>query len=109
MQQLKKYGILFILIVTIATYLTSLEHGFTHLDDYEQVVENPNIRAVNASSIKAIFSSTSVGMYQPLTTFFYALTYTFLGKEAYNFHVLSLLFHSGRLARYWEKLSGNDC
>lgn len=93
MNWLKKYGLLFVLFLTAVVYIPSLSNGFTHLDDYVQVVNNGNIKSFGFANLTAIFSSTSVGMYQPLTTLLYALTYQFFGSQAFGFHFLSLLFH----------------
>src|SRR5690554_33731 len=94
MQWIKKHVfLLVILLLTVGTYFSSLSNDFTHLDDYVHVVKNPNIRSLNIGQVNAIFSSTTVGMYQPVSTLFYAICYNFLGKEAVNFHCLSLFFH----------------
>ena len=82
-----------LLISCFATYYSSLNYNFTHLDDYVQVVDNTNIRSIELSSIKKIFSSTSVGMYQPVSTLFYALSYQFFQLNPFGYHLLSLIFH----------------
>jgi len=87
--------LLFALIVfaTIIAYFHSLDHPFTYLDDHEQVVENTNLRALDLPHLKAIYSSTSVGMYQPLSTTIYAVVYALGGLDARFYHWTSLLFH----------------
>lgn len=82
-----------LIIGLVFIYKTSLHFDFTHWDDYEQVVENQNVNNFSIEKVIEIFSSTSVGMYQPITTFFYALTYKVEGPNAFNFHLISLLFH----------------
>lgn len=90
---LSKYGLLLVLLLSVIVYSQGLNHDFTHLDDQVQVVENNNIKRLSWKNVKAIFSSTSVGMYQPISTIFYAITYQFNGSNPFNFHLLSLLFH----------------
>ncbi|MEX2379508.1 MAG: tetratricopeptide repeat protein [Vicingaceae bacterium] len=89
----KKYGLLFIFLLSLIAFFPGLNNEFTHLDDQVQVVENSTIQKLDWTNIRAIFSSTSVGMYQPLSSLLYAITYQFNGADAFNFHLLSLLFH----------------
>lgn len=90
---LSKYGLLLVLLLSVIAFSEGLKHDFTHLDDQVQVVENNNIKNLSWEKFKAIFSSTSVGMYQPISTLFYAITYQFDGANPFNFHLLSLIFH----------------
>lgn len=89
----KIWLLLGILLTTILSYWSALDHPFTFLDDQQQVVQNPNIRSLSLSSLKAIFSSTSVGMYQPITTLIYALIFSIAELEPFAYHFTSLLFH----------------
>jgi tetratricopeptide (TPR) repeat protein len=84
---------LLVLLGLVFIYKNSLNYDFTHWDDYDQVVENQNIFDLSFSKTAEIFSSTSVGMYQPITTFFYAIIYKISGPDAFNFHLASLVFH----------------
>jgi Tfp pilus assembly protein PilF len=91
-----KHNILFFLAllgVLLLIYFDSFQHPFTFLDDQVQVVENPNIRSLHLKSIVAIFNSTSVGMYQPLTTLCFALIYGLLGSGPFGFHLFSFGIH----------------
>lgn len=85
------YGLLVIGLFSI--YFSSLHHNFTYLDDHVQVVENTSIRSLDVESIIDIFSRTTVGMYQPVTTFFNAIIYQFFGLNAFYYHFSSLIFH----------------
>jgi len=82
-----------ICLATIISYFSSIENSFTYLDDQVQVVNNPNIKELNGKSITAIFSSTSVGMYQPVTSFIYAVVYQLSGLDPTGYHLASLLVH----------------
>ncbi len=79
--------------VVFFTYQDSFDHDFTHLDDQVQVVNNPHIQSLDFANIKAIFSSTSVGMYQPFTTLVYAIIYQFSGLNPWGYHFTAFLFH----------------
>jgi len=82
----------FILLLGLS-YYQSIHFDFTRLDDYEQVVNNSNIRSLNFSKLSAIFQSTSVGMYQPFTTLIYAIIYSVFGLNPIAYHLTSLVFH----------------
>lgn len=93
---LKKSNFLFLFaigIAILATYFSSFENAFTYLDDQVQVVNNSTIKQLSAENVKAIFSSTSVGMYQPMTTLIYAVIYQLNGLSPFAFHFASALFH----------------
>jgi tetratricopeptide (TPR) repeat protein len=83
----------FIALTTIFAYFHALDNPFTYLDDQEQVVNNPNIQKLSLEHLKAIFSSTSVGMYQPISTLGYALVYALGGLEPSAYHWASVLLH----------------
>lgn len=95
LSQKKLTTALFIIIasIAIATYFSSFSNGFTHFDDHIQVTENQDIINLNWQKIKTIFSSTYVGMYQPFSTFIYALLIGFFGMKAEVFHFFSFLLH----------------
>ncbi len=91
-----KQHLIFLLSLAICIILThslSLEHGFTYLDDQVQVVNNSDIQHLDGKSLRSIFSSTSVGMYQPVTTLFYAMIYQLNGLNPIGYHLASILFH----------------
>ena len=82
-----------IAIIACVLYLPNINNSFTFLDDHVQVVENPFIKSLDFQSVKGIFSSFFVGMYQPVTTLFYTITFALFGLNPSAFHLLSLLFH----------------
>lgn len=82
-----------ICLATIGIFKLSLSYNFTYLDDQVQIVNNLTIRELSLDKLSEIFSSTSVGMYQPISTFFYAITFAFAGLNPTSFHLLSLVFH----------------
>lgn len=84
---------LYWIIAGVCVYSTSLFHPFTHLDDYEQVVNNTIVNSGNWSGFVDIFSSSVVGMYQPLTTTFFKLIYNLGDGSPVIFHIFSLLLH----------------
>lgn len=81
------------IICSIAVYHSGLFFQFTYLDDYVQVVDNPSIKALDFSSIQQIFTTTTVGMYQPMTTLFYAVIYSIAEHNPFAYHLSSLIIH----------------
>lgn len=91
-----KQRIIFFILLSCAlllVYIPSLQNDFTYLDDQVQIVNNSTIKSLTVGNLGQIFSSTSVGMYQPLTTTLYALIYQFFELNAMGYHFASLLFH----------------
>lgn len=84
---------LYWIIAGVCIYSTSIFHPFTHLDDYEQIVNNTIVNSGNWSGFVDIFSSSVVGMYQPLTTTFFKLIYNLGDGSPVIFHIFSLLLH----------------
>lgn len=82
-----------ILTICILCYNNSLSNTFSNLDDQVQVTENPDIRDLDFKSIADIFSSSYVGMYQPITTFCYAVIYNSWKLTPFAYHAFSLLLH----------------
>lgn len=81
-------------LLATGIYFGSLQHGFTAIDDGGQVLENPFVQSLNWNNIKGMFTSETVGMYQPLTTLLFALVHAAFGHDsAAPYHVLSLLLH----------------
>lgn len=85
--------LILVFVFALVAYIPTFINGFTNWDDIDQVTGNPDIQTLNFAALKKIFTSFYVGMYQPLTTFFFSLIYT-LGKlNAIWYHSWSLLLH----------------
>lgn len=91
----RRYSLYFVIlfVANVLCYIGSVNQGFTYLDDHVQVVENPYIQSFGLTNLKTLFSSSVVGMYQPITSSLYALVIGLFSKDALYFHLLSLLFH----------------
>ena len=93
-------------------YASSLQYGFTAIDDGGQVLENPFVQSLDWESIKGMFTSATVGMYQPLTTLLFALINAVFGHDsAVPFHLFSLLLHAvnaGLVHRVGQRLLQHD-
>lgn len=83
----------FILVVTFLVFSPVLKCDFVNWDDDVNVTINPNVRELNAASIKDIFSHTVIGGYTPLTTLSFAVENQFFGIKPGVFHFNNLLLH----------------
>ena len=84
---------LFFTLLLFAVYRQAIQFDFTHLDDYEQLVNKSEIKSVNYTNLKSIFQSTTVGMYQPLSSTIYMIIYAAFGLNPEAYHLTALLFH----------------
>ena len=92
----KLHYFIFLVPVLVFAYLVFsgvTSHEFLNWDDQLQVVSNPDIDTLNFPSVKKIFSSTYVGMYQPVTTISFAIDNALYGKDSFGFHLTSLILH----------------
>jgi Tfp pilus assembly protein PilF len=85
--------VLCILLITAAIYFKSVHFDFINWDDDRQVYENADIRSLSIESVKKIFSTYYLKMYQPLTTLSYALEYKINGADPGIYHLHNLILH----------------
>ena len=99
-------------LLAIGIYASSLQYGFTAIDDGGQVLENPFVQTLNRESLVGMFTNATVGMYQPLTTLLFALINSVFGHDsATPFHLFSLLLHAVNAAlvyRVGQRLLQHD-
>lgn len=83
-----------IIVVTIViAYSNVFTASFMAWDDAEYVLNNPDIRAINGTTIKAWFTSFYVGNYHPLTMLSYAIDYAIGGTKPFIYHFSGILLH----------------
>lgn len=85
---------LIILAVGATVYYRVFHFQFLPLwDDAGHVLNVYEIRFLNWQNLIKIFSTSYVGMYQPITTLTYALDYQIWGLSSSGFHLTNLLLH----------------
>ncbi|MFA5259600.1 MAG: tetratricopeptide repeat protein [Candidatus Omnitrophota bacterium] len=84
--------LLFIFIVWLFAPAMSFE--FVNWDDPEHLLDNPAVRTLNFENIRAIFSSTVVKTYIPLTTLSFMVEYHFFGERPFVFHLTNIILHA---------------
>lgn len=82
-----------LILISISVYWPALKGSFLTWDDIEQVTNNKDITNLNLFTIKKIFSSFYLDMYQPLATLSYALEYKIFGANPFYFHLDNLIIH----------------
>ncbi|MEZ4684638.1 MAG: hypothetical protein R3B47_00770 [Bacteroidia bacterium] len=83
-----------ILILTLAVFLPSLNHGFVNWDDPTAVQENPLIQqGLSMEMVKTAFSGYTLALYYPVTQLSYALDVSLFGMDPGAFHRTNLFIH----------------
>ncbi len=82
-----------ILVATAILYSPAMNHPFTNWDDDRQVTGNADIRDLSLAGIRKIFTSTTVSLYQPLTSLVYALEYRVAGLDPRVYHGVCVFVH----------------
>src|SRR5262249_18514364 len=88
-------------VIAFAAYSNSFSNGFA-LDANTLILKDPRIRELTAENFRQIFqndywwSTYTLGVYRPLTTFTYLLNWTVLGgaDSATGYHVVNFLLHA---------------
>jgi hypothetical protein len=90
----RKYLYLVLIIPILILYFNSFQYDFIAIDDGGQVLENTKLHRLSFGNLIEIFSSATVGMYQPLTSLCFAFIIALFGfKTAFTFHIFSFLLH----------------
>ncbi|MEI6378244.1 MAG: tetratricopeptide repeat protein [Candidatus Falkowbacteria bacterium] len=86
-------GLALLLLAVFLVYYPSLRNNFIYWDDYPQIINNPAAHSLGLPQLNRIFGTQIVGMYQPLSSLYYALIYQLGGANALVFHSASLALH----------------
>jgi len=98
--EVKKIGVLILLIFLLSiVYFNSLENGF-HFDDYHHIVDNPHLK--NIKNIPSFFLDTTKfsktgwqNHYRPLLLVTHTINYAIGGLNPIGYHLVNLSFHVG--------------
>jgi tetratricopeptide (TPR) repeat protein len=81
------------LAITFLAFLPSLSNQFVNWDDNLNVYENKSIETLDLAHVKAIFTNTVIGGYNPLTILTFAIERHFVGLSPKLYHIDNLLLH----------------
>jgi protein O-mannosyl-transferase len=84
-------GILVIAVLT--TFSPAFNNGFVNWDDDVNVYDNPNIDSLTATSVRAIFTTSVIGGYNPLPILTFAVEKHFFGLDPFIYHFDNILLH----------------
>jgi tetratricopeptide (TPR) repeat protein len=82
--------ILALLVITFLVFSPSLKNEFVNWDDDRNVYENPLVPTLN---VKAIFTQTVIGTYNPLNVLSYAIEHKMFGMNPKMMHLTNILLH----------------
>src|SRR5262245_40297489 len=85
--------LILVLAVTFVVFLPSLSNDFVNWDDDINVYENKNIQGFDWPHVQAIFASTVIGGYNPLSILTFAIEKHFFGLNPRAFHIDNLALH----------------
>jgi protein O-mannosyl-transferase len=88
--------ILVCVFATLLVYLPSLTNGFiVNWDDGGYIHEHELVHSITWHNFITIFNPSTFykGNYHPLTTFLYAIQYSFAGLNPFLYHLVNLIFH----------------
>ncbi|MFN0213419.1 MAG: tetratricopeptide repeat protein [Saprospiraceae bacterium] len=95
-------------LAAIAVYAASVSNGFVFFDDDKAILYN---KALQNPSLLKFFKGENLGMYAPFSWMAYWLGQGISGKEAWGYHLLSLLLHALNAAMVFsilKRLTGKD-
>ncbi len=82
-----------VLLITFVAFIPSLWNDFVNWDDPKNLLENKNVVVFDWPSIKAIFTETVMGGYNPLSIFTFAIENALFGLNPKVFHFTNLILH----------------
>lgn len=74
-------------------YFPLFNNGFVNFDDTRFIIKNDWIRNLSWDHLKAMFSESKEGHYQPLTWILYTIEYQLFGLNTKGYHAVSLILH----------------
>lgn len=83
-------SVLLVVLFSVVPYLNIFGNDFTY-DDHVFVEENLAIRSLG--DVPSFFSGTVYGLYRPLRTVLYSLTYAVWADNVFGYHLNSIFWH----------------
>ncbi|HXJ83983.1 MAG TPA: tetratricopeptide repeat protein [Candidatus Methylomirabilis sp.] len=83
-----------VVVVTIAAFLPSLQNGFVDFDDDRALLLNPHYRGLGWANLHWMFTTFSMGHYQPLSWVTLGVDHLLWGMAPWGYHLTSLLLHA---------------
>jgi tetratricopeptide (TPR) repeat protein len=92
-----------LIAATFAAYEPMWHNGFVHYDDYDYVMENPNVNGgITKQSVIWAFTTFHAANWHPLTWLSHMLDCQLFGPNPFWHHLINLLFHiANALLLFW--------
>ena len=85
---------LFLVLVTVLTFLPGLEGAFLDWDDRENFLHNPHFRGLGPAQLRWMLTTGLLGHWMPLTWLSLAVDWTIWGLDPFGYHLTSLGLHA---------------
>ncbi len=85
---------LLVVAAAVAAFAPALDNGFVTWDDGSYIVDNPGIRALAATNLRWMSTTSKNGLWQPLTWLSLAVDYKLWNLDAFGYHLMNLLLHA---------------
>ena len=85
---------LFLVLVTVLTFLPGLEGAFLDWDDRENFLHNPHFRGLGLTQLRWMLTTGLLGHWMPLTWLSLAVDWTIWGLNPFGYHLTSLGLHA---------------
>ncbi len=82
-----------IVLLTAVVFSGAFANHFLNWDDPANVTQNPHIRTIAWTSVKAWFTTPLLGMYSPLVYLSYSIDFRLGGLDPFVYHATNLLLH----------------
>ncbi len=86
-------GLALIAVLTLVSFYPVFNAGFVNWDDSKNILENSNVWSLSMENIRAIFTETVIGNYNPLTILTFALEYAISADNPFLYHLDNVILH----------------
>ncbi len=90
-----------LVLVTFATFLSTLSGQFLDWDDHVNLVQNEGYRGLGWPQVWWAFTSTLMGHYIPLTWLTFSANYAAGGLDPWGYHLVNVLLHSANALAFY--------
>jgi len=82
-----------IAVLTLVTFLPSLQGEFVNWDDFDTLLNNPDYKGLGWTQLSWMFTTFYMGHYQPLTWLTWSIDFLLWGANPLGFHLTNIFFH----------------
>ncbi len=83
-----------VFVLTLFSFLPSLQNGFVNRDDIANFLDNPHYRGLGWNHLRWMFTTFYLFNYRPLTWVTFGADYLLWGMDPFGYHLTSLVLHA---------------